>query len=315
MIKIGAINIDVSHPLAFSAVLHDSERARYTAVFNDGFREFDEVEGFAKKENLQICSTLDELADMVDVGFVHSCDWDKHIDYAMPFIKRNKPVFIDKPIVGNMKDLERFLDLCEKGAKIIGTSALRYCQEVEDACKKLEELEAVPLHTVVTSGTDEFNYAIHAVEEICGINSAEPVSCRYVSGSSAGSVSCENYFIEFDNGTTAQYISAKGKFMKFNTIVTLSSPKPVTDLCFVVDNSKFYGAMLDRVCDYMEGDTTKLASPQQMASAIKIMLAGKASKLNGGITVPLDSPLLYEVSFDGHKFAEEYGSRQGKIYI
>ena len=58
MIKIGAINIDVSHPLAFSAVLHDSERARYTAVFNDGFREFDEVEGFAKKEKIKLAGSL-----------------------------------------------------------------------------------------------------------------------------------------------------------------------------------------------------------------------------------------------------------------
>ena len=52
MIKIGVVNIDVSHPLMFSTVLNQGERARYVAVFNEGFRGDDEVKSFVKKQGL-----------------------------------------------------------------------------------------------------------------------------------------------------------------------------------------------------------------------------------------------------------------------
>lgn len=315
MIKIGAVNIDVSHPKAFAEILHDSPRARYVAVFNDGFRERDEVEGFKKTENLKICETVDELAEMVDIGFIHSCDWDKHLDYAEAFIKRNKPVFIDKPIVGNMKDVERMRALCADGAEIIGTSALRYCEEVVNVNEKLNEIGAKALHTVVTVGVDEFSYAIHAVEEICAIHKAKPVSCQFVGEGKVDNVSSKNYFIRFNDGSTAQYISMQGKFMIFNTIVVSSAPNPRTDFCFEVNNGKFYEAMLNKVCDYLEGDKTALATSEEMLDSVMIMLAGKVSEEKGGKEVSLDSPLLYEVSFDGHLYADAYGKRQGKIYI
>jgi hypothetical protein len=71
MIKIGVVNIDVSHPKAFPEYLKQGNRARYVAVYNDGFRGDDEVEGFIKKYNLEKrCQSIEELAEMVDIGFV-----------------------------------------------------------------------------------------------------------------------------------------------------------------------------------------------------------------------------------------------------
>src|SRR5665647_3007628 len=108
MIRIGVINIDVSHPKAFSEYLKKDNRARYVAVYNDGFRGDDEVEAFIKNYNLEKrCSNVEELADCVDIGFIQGCNWDKHLEYAMPFIERKKPVFIDKPVVGSMVDCNR----------------------------------------------------------------------------------------------------------------------------------------------------------------------------------------------------------------
>ena len=93
MLKFGAINIDTSHPLGFSEYLSKGERGRYVAVYNDGFREKDEVEAFAKKNNLKICDTIEELCSLVDVAFVHSCNWDKHLDAMKKVIKCKKTVF------------------------------------------------------------------------------------------------------------------------------------------------------------------------------------------------------------------------------
>lgn len=70
MIRIGVVNIDVSHPLAFAGELNKGNRAKYVAVFNDGFRGDDEVNSFVEKKGLEkICHSIDELADYVDVGW------------------------------------------------------------------------------------------------------------------------------------------------------------------------------------------------------------------------------------------------------
>ena len=49
MIKIGLVNIDVSHPKMFSRYLAKGNRMRYAAVYNDGFRGEDEVNAFVEK--------------------------------------------------------------------------------------------------------------------------------------------------------------------------------------------------------------------------------------------------------------------------
>lgn len=312
MIKVGAINIDVSHPFDFCNVLKQEERARYVAVYNDGFRGEDEVEAFAKANDLTICKSLDELADIVDIGFVHSCNWDKHLDYAKPFIKKGKPVFIDKPVVGNMKQIEELRCLFDNGAKIIGTSALRYCEEVVRVQEKMKENNVSPMHTVVTVGLDEFNYAVHAAEMICGIHSAKPVSCQHMFTSANGGVKCDTYLVKFEDGSTAQYICVDKRFAKFNTIVLAGSKKFSHDFCFTVDAANLYRTLLARVCDYMEGKGNTLETCDEMCDAIKIMLAGKASLENGDIEIPLDSKMLWDTSFDGYKFEEEYAANAKK---
>lgn len=315
MIKIGAITIDVSHPKVFSEIVAEGDRAKYVAVFNDGFRGNDELEAFAEKMDLKICNSLEELADIVDVGFVHCCNWDKHLDYVKPFIERGKPVFIDKPVVGNIDDIKKLEELCSGGAKIIGTSALRYCEEAVNIKAEMKEDNALPLHTIVTVGADDFNYAIHAVELICGINEARPVSCRHLTSSEVDGKTCDNYFVTFENGTTAQYVSVIGKFVKFHTTVISTSADATKDHCFEVDTGKFYKAMLDNVCDYMENKPNTIATCEQMCDAIKIMLAGKASKKHGDVEVSLDSPLLKDGAFDGYEFEKGYAAKGRKIFL
>lgn len=115
MIRIGAVNIDTSHPLGFGEVMEKDDRARYVGVYNDSFRPDSEVEGFIRRFGLEKrCNTLEELAAMCDIGFIHGCDWDDHLRCAMPFIEQGKPVFIDKPLVGNLADCRRVGTACKR---------------------------------------------------------------------------------------------------------------------------------------------------------------------------------------------------------
>jgi predicted dehydrogenase len=118
---------------------------------------------FCKKFNIP--HAVEKYADMlgtVDGIILHTTNWDRHIEQARPFVEIGKSVLIDKPIVGNMKDANIFLDWMKQGRRVTGGSSLRFN-------KKVGEFLDVPVAergTVNTAyaaiGVDEFNYGIHA---------------------------------------------------------------------------------------------------------------------------------------------------------
>lgn len=317
MIKFGAVNIDISHPMNFAWALEQPElngRAKYVAVYNDGFRGEEEVKAFASKNNLVICKTLEELADMVDVAFIHTCNWDKHVDYIKPFVERGVKVFVDKPIAGNMKDLRTLEEMVENGAEILGHSALRYTFEIDNFKAKCKEFETRPINALCTVGGDGFTYQVHAVEHLLGIFDAKPVSCKLISSVNTVDSVCDNYLIKFSDGAVGQYVSLDNKGIPFNTVILTETLKGGTDFIYTVDNWKIYVALLSRVCDYVDGKKDAIAPVKDLNLSIKIMLAGKASKENGGIEVALDSPLLETVSFDGYEYEKNYAAKAKVLY-
>ena len=317
MIKIGSVTIDVSHPIGFAqAVVKNELDMRYTGVFDDGFRSREEVEKFATDNNLKIYDSLEEMADEVDVGFIHACNWEKHLDYAMPFINRGKPVFIDKPIAGSTADLAKWVELEKNGAKILGTSMLRYANEVQEIRKEYAEKGLKAAHSIVTVGVDEFNYAIHAVEEICAIHHpAHAVSTRHVANVATEGVTLDHYFVKFDDDSSAEYICGSGRSLKFSTMIIAggnpSVDKYMADKCIQIDNSKLSGAMLKEIELALKGEPNLITTVERSAEAVRIMLAGKASRLNGDIEVDINSELVDTVSYDGYEFENDYAKKAG----
>ncbi|MGI6165442.1 MAG: hypothetical protein ACOYEN_05570 [Limnochordia bacterium] len=312
MIRIGCINIDVSHPLAFSEYLRKGNRARYVAVYNDGFRGDDEVAAFIRNHGLEKrCATVDELAECVDIGFIQGCNWDKHLQYIKPFIDRGKPVFIDKPIVGKMKDLVTLDEWIKQGAVILGSSSVRYAEEIVGFAQTPETERGKILNVFGTSGTDEFNYGVHIVEGIGGLMGTGAVSTQYVGSGQLNDQVCETYYIRFKDGTTAIYNLWRGIWQPFAIVVMTTK----TTYHFHVDTSKIYGALLDRICDFLETGKNTLAPWEAIKESIMIMLAGRISKEQGGKLVPLDSIPLDDPGYDGYAFAEKYAANAKKMYL
>ena len=229
MIRIGVVNIDVSHPLAFSKILLEEDRARYVAVYNDGFRSDAEVDAFIRKRGLECrCETVEELAGKVDVGFIQGCNWDRHLDYVEPFLKRDKPVFIDKPMVGSMRDIRRLESLMKRGLKVLGSSSLRYAEEIRDFLNIPEPERGRVLNVMGTCGVDEFNYGIHVVESI-GAMLQHPVSVRFTQRSTVrrrrggwqkGPRAIRLYL---KAGATATYLTVTGVWLPCNFLITTNA--------------------------------------------------------------------------------------------
>lgn len=312
MIRIGVVNIDISHPKAFSEYLLKGDRARYVAVYNDGFRGDDEVEGFIARSGLEKrCKSIEELADSVDIGFVQSVNWDNHLRQAMPFIERRKPVFIDKPIAGSLKDLRKLEELVSKGAVILGSSSARYAEEIVEFINKPEDERGKILNIFGTSGVDEFNYSIHIAEIIGGLVGQGAVSNKFAGRSEAGGKKCETFLVRYANGITAVYNAFHGLWQPFEIVIMTTKGT----FQFRIDTGRIYAALLDRICDYMEKGINSLAPVQAITESVKIMLAGRISRANGGAEVKLTDIPEDDPGYDGALFQSGYAAASGKIYL
>ena len=118
----------------------------------------------------------------------------------MPFIKAGKPVFIDKPVIGNLKDTETLKKLVDDGAYILGSSSARHADEIQAFLKKPVEERGEIVSIFGTCGVDEFNYSIHIVEIFAEIAGAKAVSCSFNGkGEGSNGTHTETYTLKFEN--------------------------------------------------------------------------------------------------------------------
>lgn len=316
MIRIGVVNIDVSHPKAFATYLHQGERARFTAVYNDGFRRDAEVEAFRSEFGIpQRFTDLESMAREVDVAFIQGCNWDKHLAYAQTFLQNGKPVFIDKPVVGNLHDCLELERLAQEGHLIMGGSSVRYARELTSYLARPENDRGTILNIVGTSGVDEFNYAVHVVEGIARlIPDQKPVSVRFLGKTSADGVASEQFLVRYSNGTLATYQTAHGVWLPFHFLVTTTTGVHHLEL----ETESLYGQLLDEICNQLESGTSKLVSVTKLTESIKVLLAGRVSREvpeHFGQEVAIDELKLEDPGFDGNRFEREYAAKAKPIYL
>jgi len=311
MIKIGGVSIDVSHPKGFSLEIEKHcMDMKYEYICKESFRSDKEAEWFKNRFSLAgIESSISDMADKVDIGFVQSCNWEKHLQQAMPFIQKGKPVFIDKPIVGSVKDIERLRELVKNGADIRGSSSARYAQEIRDFKSKSKDEVGEIISIYATCGLDEFNYGIHVVEILSQIAGSMGKSCKFV-GASKTDIRCEIYNIEFENGIMGTYHLSHGVWQPFH--VTIMTTKGTYS--FDIDVGNIYKSLLCELYNKQMGRDNNLADIETLINCTQIMLCGKKSRdeLNGA-DVSIDM-LGTDDKFDGYEFEREYAKTAADIY-
>ena len=305
MFRIGCVNIDTSHPGSFAAKIAENKLdMRYTAIFNDGFRSDEEVKTFMKNNNIEKRYTcLKEMAKDVDIAFIHDCNWEKHIEHAMPFIEAGKPVFLDKPIVGNLKDCYKIEELVKKGAKILGSSSVRYAFDIEELKKKISANGETIATVFGTSGVDEFNYGVHIMEGIHNLLGAGVYSTKYLGASRNGAKPAEQYLVKWNNGIQVIYQVQTGQWQAFHLVVT--TDKAIHHI--QVDSTQIYLALLKRIEAFLK-ENKPLAPIEELTETVKIYLAGKKSRETGGQEIVLQSLSAGDAGFDGYSFEKGYAN-------
>ncbi|MFM8420611.1 MAG: Gfo/Idh/MocA family protein [Verrucomicrobiota bacterium] len=224
-LRLGMIGLDTSHVTAFTEILHNPAAkghvpgARVVAGFKGGSPDIPSsatrVEGYTKelqeKHGVRIHDTLESLCKDVDAVLVESVDGRPHLLQAKAAIAARKPLYIDKPMAGSLKDAVEIFRAAEAaGIPVFTASSLRFASNTLAAragavgqvrhAQTSSPAEREPHHP------DLFWYGIHGVESLFTVMGPGCIAVRR-STNDAGGIRVEG---RWAGQRTGVFVEGKG---------------------------------------------------------------------------------------------------------
>jgi predicted dehydrogenase len=301
MLRIGIVDLDTSHPKSFTEILNHFDGVKVTAVW-DGHDVYSSgyEEEFARENGIEsVCRHLEDMVELVDAALVLGANWDKHIDRARPFIEARKPVLIDKPLVGRIRDVHRLLELESQHKSVIyGGSSLRFAEEITGLKEKSSELGQIT--SAIASGPgDFFSYGIHTVEMAQGFLGAGCEKVEYL-GKNKSSL----FKLTYENGLIL-LIQLETLGHEWSLCVYSETGAHIVK----VDQDRLYRPFLENFVKLVRQEKIFFSLAGAL-EAIKILIAARMSQQSGGV-VSLNS-LDIEEGFDGSAFSSAYALAKKK---
>jgi hypothetical protein len=187
-LRIGMIGLDTSHVVAFTKLINDPNDAshvpggRVVAAFPGGSPDLESsrtrVEGYTRelrdKFGVRMVETIPALCQQVDVVMLESVDGRPHLAQVKPVFAAGKPVFIDKPVAGTLRDAIEIYRLARQHqVPCFSSSSLRYYPGLLE----LKRADVGVVKGAVSTGPchleprhpDLFWYGVHAAEALFGV--------------------------------------------------------------------------------------------------------------------------------------------------
>jgi len=184
-LRLGLIGLDTSHVIAFTSLLNKTNSkdhvsgGKVVAAFKGGSPDVvsssTRVDGYTRQLQEQfgvkIVASIEELCQQVDALLLESVDGRPHLEQARPVIKARKPLFIDKPVAGSLRDAIEIYRLAkESNVPVFSSSSYRFHEEII-ALKKSDVGE---IRNVISYGPahleshhpDMFWYGVHPTEAL-----------------------------------------------------------------------------------------------------------------------------------------------------
>jgi predicted dehydrogenase len=149
-IRLGMIGLDTSHVIAFTRLINDSAKnygCKVVVGYSGGSPDIpssaDRVDKFTRQLQdefgVEIVDSIEELCRKVDGVLLESVDGRPHLEQARPVIMAKKPIFIDKPMAGNLADVLEIFQLArEYNVPCWSSSSLRFGPGIIDMRKNSE---------------------------------------------------------------------------------------------------------------------------------------------------------------------------------
>jgi hypothetical protein len=187
-LRAGIIGLDTSHVLAFTQTLNKGPKKpedapkfagfKMVAAYPQGSKDIESstkrVPEYTEKVTalgVEIVDSIEELVKRVDVVFLESNDGRVHLEQVRPVLAAKKPVFIDKPIAGSLKETIQILEEAKKaGVPLFCSSSLRFSANTQavrnGSIGKVMHAETFsPAHLEPTH-PDLYWYGVHGCESL-----------------------------------------------------------------------------------------------------------------------------------------------------
>jgi len=290
--RIGIIGLDTSHVTEFTKFINDPAKnygckvvAGYPGGSPDIPSSANRVEKFTEelrdKYGVQIVDSIEELCQKVDGVLLESVDGRPHLKQAKPVIAAKKPLFIDKPMAGNLADVIEIFRLAEENnVPCWSSSSLRYFPAVVEAGQKDEIGEVLGCDVYSPCSLEEHHpdlywYGVHGVEMLFTVMGPGCQSVRRVQ--TPGS--------EFVVGTWQD-----GRIGTYRGLRTGKSDYGLTifGTKSIIEGGKYggYEPLVDEIIKFFK--TGKVPVPQEETIEIfAFMSAADESKAKGGAAVSI----------------------------
>lgn len=182
-IRIGIIGLDTSHAPAFAKLFNADNTnpaltgfkvvAAYPFGSADIKSSVDRIPDYSKQVQevgVEVVDSIKKLMNMVDVVLLETNDGRPHLEQAREVFKAGKPVFIDKPVAGSLKDaVAIYQEAAQKKVPMFSASSLRYMKNVhavrhENKIGQVLGADTFSPATLEPHHPDLFWYGIHGVE-------------------------------------------------------------------------------------------------------------------------------------------------------
>lgn len=187
-LRAGIIGLDTSHVLAFTESLNkgpknpaDADKVagvKVVAAYPQGSKDIEasvkrvpEYTEKVKAFGVEIVDSVEELVKRVDVVFLESNDGRVHLEQVRPVLKAGKPVFIDKPIAGSLKEVIIIFEEAKKaGVPLFCSSSLRFGKSTQavhnGSIGKVKSAETTSPSALEKTHPDLYWYGVHGCESL-----------------------------------------------------------------------------------------------------------------------------------------------------
>ena len=201
----------------------------------------------------------------------------EHIERAKPFIDAGLPMFVDKPLCDNTKDLSTFIKWVRAGAKIMSSSSLRFMKEYlpyQISTNELGELRYINM----TMNKSWERYGIHALEPVYTITGPGFVSVRNT-GNANNNILHLTHERGIDVNLAVIYDAAASPMKIVGTKDSVTIHAKDSYYSFHKQLDGFVGYLEDGIRPYPFEETIEL---------MEIIIAGIRSREEGGRVVTLE---------------------------
>jgi len=184
--RIGIIGLDTSHVTAFTSFINNPSKnygckvvAGYPGGSPDVTASASRVEKFTltlrDKYGVEIVDSIEELCKKVDGILLESVDGRPHLAQAKPVIAARKPLFIDKPMAGNLADVIEIFRLAEQNnVPCWSSSSLRYSPTIVEMKEKDTAGQVLGCDVFSPCDLEEHHpdlywYGVHGVEMLFAV--------------------------------------------------------------------------------------------------------------------------------------------------